>query len=206
MSALVIENVSRVFPGVRRGAPTRALEPTSLAIADNDLVTILGPSGCGKSTLLRLIAGLDQPTTGRIVLDGKPVSEPGPDRETFYHRDAGNAQALQRVDKAVELRFVGKAIVPAGEVAELRNVSASNKSLAASATEHGDPYMAILVDRRAGCGETVVHRPGHRVARPRPIELNVRHFASNAQRHLSVAGWDFCRFASHRNSSSTRRR
>ena len=75
MSKLVIENVSRVFPGVRRGPPTRALEPTTLAIADNDFVTILGPSGCGKSTLLRLIAGLDRPTTGRITLDGVPVRE-----------------------------------------------------------------------------------------------------------------------------------
>ena len=84
MSALVIENVSRVFPGVRGGAPTRALEPTSLTIADNDLVTILGPSGCGKSTLLRLIAGLDRPTTGRIVLDGKPVTAPGPDRGMVF--------------------------------------------------------------------------------------------------------------------------
>ena len=54
-----IEDVSRVFPGVRGGAPTRALEPTTLAVADNDFITILGPSGCGKSTLLRIVAGLD---------------------------------------------------------------------------------------------------------------------------------------------------
>ncbi len=84
MSRLVIDNVSRVFPGVRGGAPTRALEPTDLTIADNDLVTILGPSGCGKSTLLRLIAGLDQPSTGRITLDGKPVTGPGPDRGMVF--------------------------------------------------------------------------------------------------------------------------
>jgi NitT/TauT family transport system ATP-binding protein len=84
VSKLAIENVSRIFPGVRRGAPTRALEPTNLAVADNDFVTILGPSGCGKSTLLRLIAGLDQPSTGRIVLDGARVSEPGADRGMVF--------------------------------------------------------------------------------------------------------------------------
>ena len=84
MSKLAIEGVSRVFPGVRRGAPTRALEPTNLQILDNDFVTILGPSGCGKSTLLRLVAGLDQPTTGRITLDGRPVSAPGPDRGMVF--------------------------------------------------------------------------------------------------------------------------
>jgi NitT/TauT family transport system ATP-binding protein len=84
VSKLAIENVSRVFAAMRGGAPTRALEPVTLAVADNDFVTILGPSGCGKSTLLRLIAGLDRPTTGRIMLNGAPVSEPGPDRGMVF--------------------------------------------------------------------------------------------------------------------------
>jgi NitT/TauT family transport system ATP-binding protein len=84
VSELVIDNVSRIFPGARRRAPTRALEPTNLTIPDNDFVTIVGPSGCGKSTLLRLVAGLDQPTTGRILLNGIPVSEPGPDRGMVF--------------------------------------------------------------------------------------------------------------------------
>jgi NitT/TauT family transport system ATP-binding protein len=84
VSKLLIENVSRVFPAVRGGAPTRALEPTHLTVGDNDFVTILGPSGCGKSTLLRLVAGLDTPTTGRILLDGKPVTAPGPDRGMVF--------------------------------------------------------------------------------------------------------------------------
>ena len=83
-SKLAIENLSRVFPGVRGGAPTRALEPTNLAVGDNDFVTILGPSGCGKSTLLRLVAGLDQATTGHVLLGGKPVTGPGPDRGMVF--------------------------------------------------------------------------------------------------------------------------
>ena len=84
VSELVIDNVSRIFPGARRRAPTRALETTNLTIPDNDFVTIIGPSGCGKSTLLRLVAGLDQPTTGQILLNGIPVSEPGPDRGMVF--------------------------------------------------------------------------------------------------------------------------
>jgi NitT/TauT family transport system ATP-binding protein len=79
-----MDNVSRIFAGSRRRAPTRALEPTNLTVLDNDFVTILGPSGCGKSTLLRLVAGLDQPTTGQIILNGIPVSEPGPDRGMVF--------------------------------------------------------------------------------------------------------------------------
>jgi ABC-type nitrate/sulfonate/bicarbonate transport system ATPase subunit len=84
LSKLVIDNVSRVFPAVRGGAPTRALEPTNLSVADNDFVTILGPSGCGKSTLLRMVAGLDTPTTGRILLDGKAITGPGADRGMVF--------------------------------------------------------------------------------------------------------------------------
>lgn len=84
MSKLRIENVSRVFPGVRGGEPTRALEPTTLSVEDNDFITILGPSGCGKSTLLRIVAGLDQPTTGQVLLDGQVVRDPGPDRGMVF--------------------------------------------------------------------------------------------------------------------------
>jgi NitT/TauT family transport system ATP-binding protein len=62
---LRIERAGRRFPN-----GTVALEDVSLAIGSGDFVALLGPSGCGKSTLLRLIAGHDQPDTGRIVWDG----------------------------------------------------------------------------------------------------------------------------------------
>ena len=81
---LLIEGVSRVFPGVRSGAPVAALQPTDLGIPENDFVTLLGPSGCGKSTLLRIVAGLDRPTTGRVLLDGTVVAGPGPERGMVF--------------------------------------------------------------------------------------------------------------------------
>ncbi len=84
MSRLAIDAVSRTFPGGRRHAPTVALEPTTLKVADNDFISILGPSGCGKSTLLRIVAGLDVPTSGRVFLDGAPVSAPGADRGMVF--------------------------------------------------------------------------------------------------------------------------
>jgi len=84
MSQLRIEAVSRTFPGVRGGPPTRALDETNLEVGQNDFLAILGPSGCGKSTLLRIVAGLDQPSTGRVLLDGQPVSRPGPDRGMVF--------------------------------------------------------------------------------------------------------------------------
>jgi ABC-type nitrate/sulfonate/bicarbonate transport system ATPase subunit len=84
MTKLAIEGVGREFPATRGGTPTRALTPVSLAIEDNDFITILGPSGCGKSTLLRIVAGLDRPTEGKVLLDGKPVTGPGAERGVVF--------------------------------------------------------------------------------------------------------------------------
>jgi NitT/TauT family transport system ATP-binding protein len=84
MSHLLIDGVARTFPGARDGPPTEALQPTRLAIADNDFITIVGPSGCGKSTLLRIVAGLDSPTAGHVLLDGIPVVGPGADRGMVF--------------------------------------------------------------------------------------------------------------------------
>lgn len=84
MTKLRIDGVSRSFPGRRGSAPTRALEPVSLDVAENDFITILGPSGCGKSTLLRIVAGLDRPSTGHVLLEGKEIIRPGPDRGMVF--------------------------------------------------------------------------------------------------------------------------
>jgi ABC-type nitrate/sulfonate/bicarbonate transport system ATPase subunit len=81
---LRIEALSRTFPGARAGPPTPALERIDLTVEDNDFIAILGPSGCGKSTLLRIVAGLDTPNTGRVVLDGQEVRRPGPDRGMVF--------------------------------------------------------------------------------------------------------------------------
>ena len=67
-----------------RGGADRGAAPTTLGVEDNDSFTILGPSGCGKSTLLRIVAGLDTPTMGRVVLDGTPVAAPGADRGMVF--------------------------------------------------------------------------------------------------------------------------
>jgi ABC-type nitrate/sulfonate/bicarbonate transport system ATPase subunit len=63
---------------------TLALQHTDVDVAENDFVTILGPSGCGKSTLLRIIAGLDHPTSGEVLLDGTRITGPGPDRGMVF--------------------------------------------------------------------------------------------------------------------------
>ena len=56
----------------------------SLEIHRREFVSIIGPSGCGKSTLIRIVAGLDEATGGEMLLDGKPVTGPGPDRGMVF--------------------------------------------------------------------------------------------------------------------------
>jgi len=80
---LSIQGVSRVFTGTK-GQSTQALLPIDFEVKENDFVTILGPSGCGKSTLLRIVAGLDFPTTGQVMLDGERIEGPGADRGVVF--------------------------------------------------------------------------------------------------------------------------
>jgi NitT/TauT family transport system ATP-binding protein len=70
---LVIDNLSKKFdrPGER---PLSVIDSLNVSVEEGALLSILGPSGCGKSTLLSIINGLDSPTSGRIVINGKEVS------------------------------------------------------------------------------------------------------------------------------------
>ena len=75
---LDIEQVSHSF--ALQGAALPVLDRIDLSIAPGEFVALLGPSGCGKSTLLRLIAGLDRPSSGRLLADGAPIAKPDPSR------------------------------------------------------------------------------------------------------------------------------
>ncbi|HET7792931.1 MAG TPA: ABC transporter ATP-binding protein [Rhizobacter sp.] len=81
-TVLSVRNVSKRFASA--SGETLALQSTDLAVAENDFVTILGPSGCGKSTLLRIVAGLDTPTAGEVLLDGQRIAGPGADRGMVF--------------------------------------------------------------------------------------------------------------------------
>jgi NitT/TauT family transport system ATP-binding protein len=81
---VLINNVSKVFKRSRWEPPTVALQDIDLAIQPREFVGVVGPSGCGKSTLMRLIAGLEEPTTGEVLLDGKPITGPSPERGVCF--------------------------------------------------------------------------------------------------------------------------
>ena len=77
MAAVVISHLSKTFPG-----GIRAVDDLCLEVGDHELLVLMGPSGCGKTTTLRLLAGLEQPTAGRIVIADRPAEHlPPRDRD-----------------------------------------------------------------------------------------------------------------------------
>jgi NitT/TauT family transport system ATP-binding protein len=72
----------------RRGGDVTALEQISLTVPRGQLLAIVGASGSGKSTLLSLVAGLQRPTSGTLLLDGEPITGPGPDRGCVVQQGA----------------------------------------------------------------------------------------------------------------------
>ncbi len=67
-----------VNEGFGHSRHVHAIENVNLEIADGEFVCVIGPSGCGKSTMLMIMAGLYPKSGGDILLDGQPLSEPGP--------------------------------------------------------------------------------------------------------------------------------
>src|SRR5437016_3328742 len=84
-SSLRIQQVSKGFPAPDDPLTRRqALSDISLSIAPGELVSLIGPSGCGKSTLLRLIAGLDLPDSGELLVGSDPINEPNAERGLVF--------------------------------------------------------------------------------------------------------------------------
>jgi len=105
---LEISHVSIEFPTPK--GPFKALDGVDLHITKGEFVSLIGHSGCGKSTVLNIVAGLYQATAGGIILDGKEVDEPGPDRAVVFqnHSLLPWLTAYENVELAVKQVFKGK--------------------------------------------------------------------------------------------------
>jgi NitT/TauT family transport system ATP-binding protein len=90
LTKLEVKNVTKYFKGtVTTGTNLiTAIENVNLSIEEGEFVCLVGPSGCGKSTLLNILAGLDMPTEGEVILNGRPVKGTGPDRIMVFQENA----------------------------------------------------------------------------------------------------------------------
>lgn len=85
---LRLAQVSKKFPIRGQKTELTAVEDITLELAAGEFLVLVGPSGCGKSTLLDLLGGLSTPTSGQILLDGKPITGPGLDRGIVFQQYA----------------------------------------------------------------------------------------------------------------------
>jgi NitT/TauT family transport system ATP-binding protein len=87
---LQVRNLSKKFKSTSsdKAEYVIAIENIDLTIGDGEFVSIVGPSGCGKTTLLNILAGLDKPTEGEIILNGHEIDGTGPDRIMVFQENA----------------------------------------------------------------------------------------------------------------------
>src|SRR5205085_9321609 len=84
-AALRLREVIKNFPAPDNSLEQRlVLDRISTALTEGELVSLIGPSGCGKSTLLRLVAGLDFPDSGELLIEDKPISGPSAERGLVF--------------------------------------------------------------------------------------------------------------------------
>jgi ABC-type nitrate/sulfonate/bicarbonate transport system ATPase subunit len=157
------EHVSKVY--VTRQGPMIAVDDVSLDMRDNHFVCLLGPSGCGKSTLLNMIAGFVMPTSGRVLVDGRPVRGPGRDRGVVFQeyvlfpwrtalQNAEFGPLVRRVPPPERQRVAGRylAMVGLGEHAQKypRELSGGMKQRVAIARALANDPSVLLMDEPFG--------------------------------------------------------
>lgn len=103
MSSIIsVHNMTKDFR-VADGTTVHALEDINLEVERGEFISLIGPSGCGKSTLLRVIADLIQPTTGSVIVNGKPAAQARKDREYGFVFQSATLYEWRSVIKNVEL-------------------------------------------------------------------------------------------------------
>jgi NitT/TauT family transport system ATP-binding protein len=109
MALLEVKNLDKSF--VTADQKVTAIDRLTVAIEDNEFVAIVGPSGCGKSTFLHIVGGFERPDGGAVLLNGRPVGRPGPDRGMMFqdHTLFPWLTALANVTWPLQMKGMAKA-------------------------------------------------------------------------------------------------
>jgi NitT/TauT family transport system ATP-binding protein len=150
-----IERLEKAFVNEETGHRLVALRDVDLEVADAEFLCLLGPSGCGKSTLLLIVAGLEAPTHGRVSLDGRPITGPGPDRGVLFQQLAlfPWRTALDNVGFGVEMQGVPRAAARARAADFLKLVGLADFG-------HAFPHeMSGGMQQRVAIARLLAHEP-----------------------------------------------
>lgn len=99
---VTIEGLTKRFDAWS-GGTTTALEGLTASVRHNEFICVIGASGCGKSTLLNLLAGFEEPTTGRVLVDGTPIGGPSAERAVIFQDVQGSLMPWLTSRENVEL-------------------------------------------------------------------------------------------------------
>jgi len=111
MSLVSFDDVGKTYRSLQ-GVDYQAVEHFSVEIEVGEFFCLLGPSGCGKTTVLKMLAGFEAPTSGQILMGGRPVAGAGRDRAVVFQGDDslyGWLTAIENVEFGLRMRHVGKA-------------------------------------------------------------------------------------------------
>jgi NitT/TauT family transport system ATP-binding protein len=160
---IAIHNVSRTFYSPK-GETIEALKDVNLEVEDafssagrdiGEFRVLLGPSGCGKSTLLRMIAGLDRPTSGEVLVNGQPVTGPGKDRGMVFQKYTSFPWLAVRQNVEYGMKING---VPAAQRAETSNRLLNDVGLSQFADVYPDTLSGGM-QQRVAIARTLALRP-----------------------------------------------
>jgi NitT/TauT family transport system ATP-binding protein len=123
-----------------------ALDGVSFDVQAGEFVCLLGPSGCGKTTILNILAGLDRPTSGQALLDGRPIEGPGPDRAFLFQEPTLFPWLSVAQNVELALKMIG---VQPAERRERTEHWLGNVGLSRSANVHPHELSAGMRQRAA---------------------------------------------------------
>ena len=152
---LTIENVSKVYP-TKKG-PFTVLDGVNLRVDEGEFICVIGHSGCGKSTLLNMVSGFAFPSDGEVMLQGKRITKPGPDRMVVFQNYAllPWRTAFENIYMAVH------AVYPNKPQAEKRAIVRDNLAMVglSEAADKKPPQMSGGMRQRVSIARALAIRP-----------------------------------------------